>query len=137
MDGDDDLMLLEEADIDEREDSPRDAPARLVKLEDRCALDFRAASLDDPGIEMGEVDEGPARSLSVAEPSSASVVLLSRFEEEGVEPPELWLRSRRPNSVLYMTRRGLVRQKLPLSLVFLQTLFWRTEHCGSDSSGSI
>lgn len=68
---------------------------------------------------MGEVDildEGPARSLSVAEPSNASVVLLSRFEEEGVEPPELWLRNRRPNSVLYMARRELMRQKPPLSL---------------------
>lgn len=98
----------------EREDSPRDSPARLVKLEDRCALDFLAASLDDPGIVMGDVERpevDPASSLSVAEPSSASVVLASRFEDDGVDPPEDWLRSRLPNSVLYMLGHSLERRK--------------------------
>lgn len=115
--------MLEEADIADREDSPRDVPARFVKLEERCALDFRAASREDPGIEIGGVDRldgEPARSLSVAEPSSVSVVLLSRFEDEGVEPPELWLRSRRPNSVLYMTRSALMRQRPPCPYVYLR-----------------
>lgn len=85
-------MMLDEADRPDRAESPRDEPARLVKLEDRCALDFRAASLEDPGMEIGDVeklDGDPARSRSVAEPSRLSVVLLSRFEDEGVEPPEL------------------------------------------------
>ena len=103
--------MLDDADMPDRDDSPRDVPARFVRLEDRCALDLRAASLDEPGIEMGDVeklDVDPASSLSVAEPSSASVVLLSRFEEEGVDPPEDWLRSRLPNSVLYMVGHGLV-----------------------------
>ena len=115
FDGEDDLAL-EEADRADRDDSPRDAPARLVKLEDRCALDLRAASLDDPGIEFGDVekpDTDPARSRSVVEPSSVSVVLPSRFEDEGVEPPDDWLRRRRPNSVLYMVKSSLARQRPP------------------------
>lgn len=89
----------------EREDSPRDIPARLVRLEDRCVLDFLAASLEEPGIVMGDVDEldaAPASSRSVADPKSASVERGSRFEDEGVDPPDDWLRRRRPNSVLYM-----------------------------------
>ena len=89
----------------------------MVKLDERCALpDLRAASLDDPGIEMGEVEKvevDAARRRSVADPSKASVVvvvvLLSRLEEdEGVDPPEDWVRSRRPNSVLYMIGEGFV-----------------------------
>ena len=101
----------------DREDSPRDIPARLVRLEDRCVLDFLAASLEEPGIVMGDVDEldaAPASSLSVADPKSASVERGSRFEDEGVEPPDDWLRSRRPNSVLYMVSCGWVRQQPPL-----------------------
>lgn len=113
------MIPEEEADKAEREDSPREVAARLVKLEDRCALDLRATSRDEPGIEMGEV--APARRRSVVDPSKASVVvvdddevvaavLLSRLvdveDDEGVDPPEDWLRSRRPNSVLYMVTGG-------------------------------
>lgn len=102
--------MLDDADKAERGDSPRDTPAKFVKLDDRCELECRAASLDEPGMVMGRVeklDGEPVRSRSAAGPSRASVVLLSRFEDDGVEPPELWLRSRRPNSVLYMTSRRM------------------------------
>ena len=100
--------MLDEADMTEREDSPRDIPARLVRLEDRCALDFLVASLG-VGMVIGDVDKAeadPESSLSVAEPSSVSVILPSRLEDDGVEPPEDWLRSRLPNSVLYMLGHG-------------------------------
>lgn len=85
--------MLDDADMIDREESAREVAARFVRLEDRCALDFRAMSLDDPGIGMGGLvmlDGEPVRSLSVVIPSNESVVLLSRFEDEGVEPPELW-----------------------------------------------
>ena len=91
-------MTLDEADKADREDSPRETPLKFVKLEDRCAPDLRPASLDEPGIGIGEVEKPDvvlASSLSVAEPRSASVVLPSRFKDEGVEPPEDWLRSLR------------------------------------------
>ena len=108
--------MLDDADMIDCEESAREVAARFVRLEDRCALDFRAMSLDDPGIGMGGLvmlDGEPVRSLSVVIPSNESVVLLSRFEDEGVEPPELWLRNRRPNSVLYMLSHDVLRQESP------------------------
>jgi hypothetical protein len=104
--------MLDDADNDERDDSPRETPDRLVRLDDRFVLDrFAAAALDEPGIEMGDVEKlelDPASRRSVVAPSRLSVARLSRFEDAGVEPPEDWLRSRRPNSVLYMAGHGPV-----------------------------
>lgn len=96
LEGDVDNALLPE--MDERDDSPRDAePAKLVRLDERCTGPDRMASRDGPGIDMGETDvEVPPGVLA------ARSVMRFPSRLAGEDLPRDWLRSLRPNSVLYI-----------------------------------